>query len=61
MKMKNEKLLLTLFLILTFIITACQPRIYGQRKHRKDRNCGCEYVQPCDTTFLCQHETEYHQ
>ena len=30
-------------LILAVFLSSCAPQIYGVRKHRKDRNCGCEY------------------
>ncbi|HNW68384.1 MAG TPA: hypothetical protein PKK66_06000 [Bacteroidales bacterium] len=35
---------------LIFSFVACQTKIYGARKHRKDRNCGCEMQCPtsCD-------------
>lgn len=46
--MKNIKHLATygVILLLLFAMTACAPQIYGARKHRKDRNCGCEYNRP---------------
>ena len=38
--------LIVLLLLVAFIASACAPQIYGQRKHRKQRNCGCELVKP---------------
>ena len=38
--------ILSALLILMVILSACAPQIYGVRKHRKDRNCGCEYKLP---------------
>lgn len=38
------KQILKLVVIITLLgtVVSCQPTIYGARKHRKDRNCGCE-------------------
>lgn len=44
--MKRYYLLLLLLLLL--LCEACAPKIYGRRPHRRDRNCGCEYMK-CDT------------
>lgn len=34
---------LLLFLLL-LVCESCAPKIYGRRPHRRDRNCGCEYI-----------------
>jgi len=33
-------------LFVAFMASACSSQIYGQRKHRKQKNCGCELVKP---------------
>lgn len=53
MKIKGNIRLLLFFLGLTIIITSCYPRIYGQRKHRIDRNCGCELITYPATEEVC--------
>ncbi len=37
---------LSVILILITALAGCQPKIYGARKHKKDRNCGCEIRYP---------------
>ena len=39
--------------ILALVATSCSPKINGVRKHRRDRNCGCENIipQPTDCTL----------
>lgn len=32
--------------ILALFATSCSPKINGVRKHRRDRNCGCENMAP---------------
>ena len=32
--------------ILALFATSCSPKINGVRKHRRDRNCGCENITP---------------
>lgn len=35
--------------ILALFATSCSPKINGVRKHRRDRNCGCENMAPKPT------------
>jgi len=44
--MKLRFKLIVGLLIVAFIASSCAPQIYGQRKHRKQKNCGCELVKP---------------
>ena len=41
-----KRTILLLILLLALAVTACAPRIYGAKPHRRDRNCGCEVPQP---------------
>jgi hypothetical protein len=51
--MKKSALYLILLLIgFAILFSACQPKIYGQVKRKKNRKCGCELVQP-NPTNLC--------
>jgi len=43
---------LIIAIIITLIASACAPQIYGVRKHRKDKHCGCEYIsKPAENTI----------
>lgn len=44
--LRRKMVVLVLGLLLAGTLASCAPRIYGARPHRRDRNCGCEYVQP---------------
>lgn len=46
MQAKVTRFTVLCILFLSLLLTSCSPKIYGVRKHRKDRNCGCEYVTP---------------
>lgn len=47
MKVKKNTLITVLaILFVSFVLSSCAPKIYGARRHRRDRHCGCEYVQP---------------
>lgn len=35
--------ILLMCLAAIMLLEACAPKIYGARRHRRDRNCGCEY------------------
>ena len=44
-----KRTILLLILLLALAVTACAPRIYGAKPHRRDRNCGCELQKPMET------------
>ncbi|MBO4482105.1 MAG: hypothetical protein J5719_06085 [Bacteroidales bacterium] len=44
-----------LLLIVLLIGTSCSRKIVGARPHRRDRNCGCEWLAPAADTTACTH------
>lgn len=46
MKSLMKRTVVFLLLLLALVVTACSPKIYGARPHKRDRNCGCELQQP---------------
>ncbi len=50
---RKKLVLLVMGLLLAGTLASCAPRIYGARPHRRDRHCGCEYVQPQVETPDC--------
>lgn len=46
MKGIKQLLMYSVVALLMIAMVSCAPKIYGARKHRKDKNCGCENVCP---------------
>ena len=34
----------SLILAMAVLLVGCAPKVVGKRKHKKDRNCGCEMI-----------------
>lgn len=51
MKRIKGYFVLLVAVLLAVVINSCAPTIYGARKHRKDRNCGCENYSPHQTNL----------
>jgi hypothetical protein len=51
-----------IFLAAVILLAGCAPKVVGKRKHKKIRNCGCEWLQnPTtiqDSTTVCISEFE---
>ena len=41
----RKKSFFILILAMAFLLAGCAPKVVGKRKHKKIRNCGCEYLQ----------------
>ncbi len=41
----RKKSFFILILAIAFLLAGCAPKVVGKRKHKKDRNCGCELLQ----------------
>jgi hypothetical protein len=58
----RKKSFIILFLAMTVLLASCAPKVVGKRKHKKIRNCGCEWLQnPTtiqDSTTVCISEFE---
>lgn len=49
--MRRYRTVAALVLIVLLIGTSCSRKVVGARPHRRDRNCGCEWLAPAaDTT-----------
>ncbi|HPZ03209.1 MAG TPA: hypothetical protein PK305_03260 [Bacteroidales bacterium] len=35
-----------LIILASFLFSSCQPKIFGQTKRKRVRDCGCELMQP---------------
>ncbi len=55
--MKKKLTLALLTFVIMCISTSCARKSNGATPHRRDRNCGCEYLQApgsSDSVFACR-------
>ncbi|MDR1758657.1 MAG: hypothetical protein LBR51_06870 [Bacteroidales bacterium] len=45
MKIKSIVSLIMIF-FMSWVVLSCSPRVYGQTKRKKLKNCGCEHLYP---------------
>jgi|GEM_PF-1288030 hypothetical protein len=51
MKKREFNYIIILLILAGFLFSSCQPKIYGQNKRRRVRDCGCELIQPSNQTL----------